>query len=99
MLAVTPDAMADLARLGRLTGSADDPAAPVFGVSGRTICRRIAAAAEAAGLGKRFSGHSGRVGMAQRMTRNGAPAAATMRQARWASTRMVARYTRNETAA
>jgi len=45
------------------------------------------------------SGHSGRVGMAQRMTRNGAPTAATMRQGRWATTRMVARYTRNEPAA
>jgi len=36
--------------------------------------------------------------MAQRMTRNGAPAAAVMRQGRW-TTRMVARYTRNVTAA
>jgi len=70
----------------------------VFGLSDRQISRWIAAAAKAAGLGEGFSGHSGRVGMAQRMTRNGAPAAAVMRQGRW-TTRMVARYTRNVTAA
>lgn len=35
---------------------------------------------------------------AQRMTRNGAPAAAVIRQGRWATGRMVARYTRGETA-
>ena len=40
-----------------------------------------------------------RVGMAVRMTRNGAPAAAVMRQGRWETTRMISRYTRNETAA
>ena len=49
-------------------------------------------------LGEGFSGHSRRVGMAQRMTRNGAPATAVMRQGRWSTSRMVARYTRNETA-
>lgn len=48
---------------------------------------------------ERLAGHSGRVGMAQRMTRNQAPAAAVMRQGRWQSARMVARYTRNESAA
>ncbi len=57
--------------------------------------RRIAAAAKTAGLGNGFSGHSGHVGMAQRMTRNGAPAAAVMRQGRWTTTRMVARYIRH----
>ena len=51
------------------------------------------------GLGDGFTGHSGRAGMAQRMTRNGAPAAAVMRQGRWSTVRMVARYTRNESAA
>lgn len=95
--AITPAAMRDLDRLAALRGR--EPEAPVFGLSGRQISRRIAAAAQAAGLGDGFSGHSGRVGMAQRMTRNRAPAAAVMRQGRWRSARMVARYTRNEAAA
>ena len=98
VVAVTPAAMADLDRLAALRGGDPDPDAPVFGLSDRQIARRIAAAAKSAGLGDGYSGHSARVGMAQRMTRNGAPAAAVMRQGRWSTSRMVARYTRNETA-
>ena len=97
VVAVTPAAMADLDRLAAL--GAPDQDTSVFGLSDRQIARRIAAAAKAAGLGDGFTGHSGRVGMAQRMTRNGAPAAAVMRQGRWSTPRMVARYTRNEAAA
>ena len=97
VVALTARAMADLDQLAAHQG-ARDPAAPVFGLSDRQIARRIAAAAKAAGLGDGFSGHSGRVGMAQRMTRHGAPAAAVMRQGRWATVRMVARYTRHEAA-
>ena len=97
VVALTARAMADLGQLAAHQG-ARDPAAPVFGLSDRQIARRIAAAAKAAGLGDGFSGHSGRVGMAQRMTRHGAPAAAVMRQGRWATVRMVARYTRHEAA-
>jgi len=37
----------------------------VFGLGGTQIQRRIAAAAAAAGLKGRFTGHSPRVGMAQ----------------------------------
>lgn len=96
VVAITPAAMTDLDRLASMRGS--DPDSPVFALSDRQIARRIAAAAKAAGLGEGFSGHSGRVGMAQRMTRNGAPAAAVMRQGRWQSPAMVARYTRNESA-
>ena len=97
VVAVTREAMADLDRLAAMTDR--DPETRVFGLSDRQIARRIASAAKAAGLGDGFSGHSGRVGMAQRMTRNGAPAAAVMRQGRWSTVRMVARYTRNESAA
>ncbi|MCY3752784.1 MAG: hypothetical protein OXG99_01685 [Alphaproteobacteria bacterium] len=61
----------------------------------RTIARRIAALAEAAELGP---GYSGRVGMAIRMTREGAPNAVVMRQGRWETPEMVARYTRSEAA-
>lgn len=98
VVAITPAAMADLDRLATLRGGGRGTEGRVFGLSDRQIARRIAAAAKAAGLGDGFSGHSGRVGMAQRMTRNGAPAAAVMRQGRWESTRMVARYTRSEAA-
>ena len=101
VVALTARAMADLDQLAAQLAAqqgARDPAAPVFGLSDRQIARRIAAAAKAAGLGDGFSGHSGRVGMAQRMTRHGAPAAAVMRQGRWATVRMVARYTRHEAA-
>ena len=98
VVAVTPATMADLDRLAAMRGACE-AGASVFAICDRQIARRIAAAAKAAGLGDGFSGHSGRVGMAQRMTRNGAPAAAVMRQGRWSTVRMVARYTRNETAA
>ena len=61
-------------------GAGDDP---VFGMSESTIARRVKAAAAAAGLGDQFSGHSGRVGLAQRMTAAGAPAQAVLVQGRW----------------
>ncbi|MYH63018.1 MAG: tyrosine-type recombinase/integrase [Caldilineaceae bacterium SB0675_bin_29] len=66
----------------------------VFGMSESTIARRVKAAAAAAGLGDQFSGHSGRVGLAQRMTAAGAPAQAVMVQGRWKNAGTVARYTK-----
>ena len=75
-----------------------DANALVFGLSASQIHRRLKAAAQAAGLGDGFSGHSGRVGMATRMTRLGAPMPVVMRQGRWVSSRMPARYVRNESA-
>ena len=42
-----------------------DPSTLVFGLSASQIGRRVNAAAKAAGLGEGFTGHSGRVGMAQ----------------------------------
>ena len=45
-------------------------------------------------MGEGFSGHSGRVGLARRMARAGAPDSAILRQGRWSSSAMVARYTR-----
>ena len=50
------------------------------------------------GPGRGVSGHSGRVGLARRMARAGAPDSAIMRQVRWSSSAMVARYTRGESA-
>ena len=52
----------------------------------------------AAGLGKGYSGHSGRVGLAIRMTRRGAPLQAVQTHGRWKSPSMPARYTRSEKA-
>ena len=73
-------------------GAGDDSS--VFGMSESTIARRVKAAAAAAGLGDSFSGHSGRVGLAQRMTAAGAPAQAVMVQGRWKNAGTVARYTK-----
>ena len=95
-VAVTPAAMDDLDCLARFGGRL--PERRVWPVSARTISRRIEQAARDAGLGDGYSGHSGRVGMAMRMTRAGAPIATVMRQGRWSTERMVARYTRNESA-
>ena len=96
VVAITAKAMEDLEQLARLAGR--NPEHRVFGCSDRTIARRIAALAEAAELGPGYSGHSGRVGMARTMTQKGAPNAVVMRQGRWKTPDMVARYTRNEAA-
>ena len=96
VVAVTAAAMRDLDRWAEAQGSGRQGS--LFGLSARQIARRIAAAAKSAGLGGGYSGHSGRVGMAQAMTRAGAPAQAVMRQGRWRDAKMVARYTRAEAA-
>jgi integrase len=70
-----------------------------YRMSPRQLSRRIAKAAEFAGLGDRYSGHSGRVGMVVRTTRSGAPVDAIMKQGRWASPDMVALYGREESGA
>ena len=57
---------------------------PVFGLSARQIGRRV----KAAGLGEGFTGHSGRVGMAQDLVRNGVELPALMSAGRWKSARM-----------
>ncbi len=64
------------------------------GLSPAQISRRIQSAATHAGLTGQFAGHSGRVGMAVRMANHGAPSADVMRQGRWQSPTMVARYIR-----
>ena len=70
-----------------------DEAAPIFGLSVRHLPRRIQAMARAAGLGEGFSGHSGRVGMAQDLAAGGAELPALMVAGQWQSPRMPARYT------
>ena len=73
-----------------------DGAAPIFGLSVRQLQRRIQAMARAAGLGEGFSGHSGRVGMAQDLAASGAELPALMVAGRWQSPRMPARYTKSK---
>ena len=56
------------------------------------VARRLTAAASAAGIEGRITGHSGRVGLAVELTRRGAPEQATAKAGGWKSSRMVAHY-------
>ena len=75
-----------------------DPREPVFGMTARHIGNRIKAAAMAAGLGEGFTGHSGRVGMAQDLVKSGVELPALMTAGRWKSSKMPARYTERQAA-
>ena len=94
---VTPDTLTALKRLRQdsETWTDDDL---VFELSMSQISRRVDSMARAAGLGEGYSGHSGRVGLAIRMTRRGAPLQALQTHGRWKSPHMPARYTRGEKA-
>ena len=62
------------------------------------ISLRVDSMARAAGLGEGYSGHSGRVGLAIRMTRRGTPLQAVQTHGRWKSPSISARYTRSKKA-
>ena len=94
-VAITPAAAQALAAI---RPQRPRPAERVFKLDPRQISRRIAQAAQHAGLGDGYSGHSGRVGLARIMSRNGAPANATMQHGRWRSVQTLAGYTRAEEA-
>ena len=66
-------------------GQLYDANLPVFGLSARQVSRRVDAAAKAAGLGEGFTGHSGRVGMAQDLVKSGVELPALMTAGRWKS--------------
>ena len=70
----------------------------VFGLRPNQISRRIKQAAQAAGLGEGFSGHSPRVGMARDLARAGIELPSLMNAGRWRTPAMPAHYTRNESA-
>ena len=70
----------------------------VFGLHPNQISRRIKQAAQAAGLGDGFSGHSPRVGMACDLVRAGVELPSLMIAGRWRTPTMPAHYARNETA-
>ena len=74
------------------------PGASVFGLRRNQMTKRIKQAAQAAGLGTAFSGHSPRVGMARDLARAGIELPRLMTAGRWRSPTMPALYTRNETA-
>ena len=75
-----------------------DPATPVFGMSTRHIGNRVRAAAKAAGLGEGYTGHSGRVGMAQDLVKSGVELPALMTAGRWKSFKMPTPYTERQAA-
>ena len=75
-----------------------DPTTLVFGMTTRHIGNRVRAAAKAAGLGEGYTGHSGRVGMAQELAASGVELPALMTAGRWKSSRMPARYTERQAA-
>ena len=58
----------------------------------------VQAVAKAAGLGEGFTGHSGRVGMAHDLVKNGVELLVLMTAGRWKSSKMPARYTERQTA-
>ena len=82
----------------RSIGSAKVATDSVFGLRPNQISRRIKQAAQAAGLGDGFSGHSPRVGMARDLARVGIELTSLMNAGRWRTPAMPAHYTRNETA-
>ena len=70
----------------------------VFDLHPRSIGRRIAAAARAAGQSGAYSGHSARVGMARDLARAGEELPSLMTAGRWKGPEMVARYISHERA-
>ena len=94
-IVITPDTLTAL-KLLRQDSEAWSDEESVFGLSMSQISRRVDSMARAAGLGEGYSGHSGRVGLAIRMTRRGAPLQAVQTHGRWKSPSMPARYTRSE---
>ena len=91
---VTPDTLTALEQLQQDSEMWSDDES-VFGLSMSQISRRVNSMAQAAGLGE---GYSGRVGLALRMTRRGAPLQAVQTHGRWKSPSIPARYTRSEKA-
>ena len=82
-----------LRRLRREAGGDRHPDRPVFGgLTGATLSRRIARAAMAAGIAKRITGHSGRIGLAVELTLRGASTHDVMHAGNWRSAAMVAHY-------
>jgi integrase len=75
-----------------------EPADRVVPLSPQMVGLRFTAAAVAAGLERRVTAHSGRVGLASELTSRGASTTAVMLAGNWKSARMVAHYSAGATA-
>ena len=94
---LSPTTVGDIAawRTLQAAAGADTGAdAPLLGLSGASIARRLDAAGRAAGLPHHLSGQSGRVGMTQDLIAAGAPLPAVTQAGRWTSPQQPARYAR-----
>ena len=79
--------------LSAIRGDAQ-PTDSIFGLHRNQISNRIKMAAQAAGLGDGFSGHSPRIGMAQDLAQAGTELHRLMVDGRWRTPRMPAHYIR-----
>lgn len=70
----------------------------VIPLSPQAVGMRFTAAATAAGVERRVTAHSGRVGLASELTRRGASTTDVMRAGNWKTSRMVAHYAAGATA-
>ena len=85
-------------RTMRLLSAMREDAQPtdgIFGLHRNQISNRIKRAAQTAGLGDDFSGHSPRIGMAQDLAQYGTEMHRLMVEGRWKSSRMPAHYTQH----
>ena len=80
----------------RTAAGADRPGAR--GLNGQSIARRLAVGASAPGIEGRITGHSGRVGLASKLTARSASTTETILAGGWTTTRMVAHYSAGATA-
>ena len=87
-------------RAHRTPAGATGPAPTARGVplTGQQIGQRFTAAAAAAGIARRVTAHSGRVGLASELTARGASTTAVMLAGNWKTARMVAHYSAGATA-
>ena len=86
---------ATVAALTRLWTPWHTPDMPLFGLCARQISQRIRAAARAAGLTDKYSGHSGRTGAAHSLAERGASLVELQQAGRWKSPSMPATYARS----
>ena len=75
-----------------------EPSDRVVPLSPQAVGMRFTAAAFAAGVERRVTAHSGRVGLASELTRRGASTTDVMRAGNWKTSRMVAHYAAGATA-
>ena len=82
----------------RRAAAAPAPEGRVVPLSPQAVGLRFTAAARAAGLERRVTAHSGRVGLASELTSRGASTTDVMLAGNWKTSRMVAHYSAGATA-